>query len=72
MIGKFFADLWANFKQDKLSTVIGFAAALGASYVTFATDWVQTNLGSTWYGALIAIVLGFVGAWVNRYKSPAP
>ena len=70
MLAKFFKDLWQNFKTDKLASVIGFAAALGAGYVTFATDWVQSNLGSKWYGMVVMALLGLLGAWVNRFKAP--
>lgn len=72
MIGKFFADLWHNFKADKLASFVGIAGGLALYVLDFTTGWVTTNLGGAWYAGVIAAVLGLVGAYVRRSKFAPP
>jgi hypothetical protein len=69
-MAQFFKDLWENFKQDKLLSVIGWAAGIAIWAVTYGTEWVQTHLGQKWYGAVIGALLLLLGSWLNRFKTP--
>ena len=74
MIGKFFSELWARFKDDKLTSFLGIAGGVVLYVIDFTTGWVTTNLGGVWYAGVISVLLGLVGAWVRRSKfaPPAP